>query len=90
MPQRVIANDNVLFHQFDNEAVILNLADETYYRLDPVALDMWMALTTQNSVDEAAHQILAAYDTSYDVVIQDIQEFIARLVERKLVRVETT
>lgn len=90
MPQRVIANDNVLFHQFDNEAVILNLADETYYRLDPVALDMWVALTTQPSVDDAVQQIVAAYDTTDEVVIQDIQEFIARLVMLKLVRVETT
>ena len=88
MKRRVITATNVLFHQFGSEAVLLNITNETYYRLDPVALDMWQALTNSASVDEAKTQLIAMYDADPAVIEADLNEFMDRLQKSQLIEVQ--
>lgn len=88
MPQRVTAAPNVLFHQFGGEAVLLNITNETYYRLDEVALSMWRALMETESVDDAKVRLLDEYDTTPETLGADLAGFIAYLAQAKLIEVE--
>lgn len=82
---RVTAAENVLIHQFEGEAVVLNLTTETYYRLNGIAADMWNALTTSESVEQAQTALLTMYDVSPETLKQDIEDFINYLKETQLV-----
>jgi hypothetical protein len=88
VPHRVSAAANVLFHQFGGEAVLLNITNETYYRLDEVALSMWQALMETESVDEAKARLLDEYDTTAEMLDADLAGFIAYLAQAKLIEVE--
>jgi hypothetical protein len=88
VPQRVTAAPNVLFHQFGDEAVLLNITTETYYRLDEVALSMWHALTEHESVSAARDALLNQYDIDAETLAADLTEFIAYLQRANLIDVQ--
>lgn len=85
MAQQVVAAANVLFHQFGDEAVILNITNETYYRLDQVALSMWRALTESDSVAAAQSLLLSQYDAPEETLHADLHEFITYLKNANLI-----
>lgn len=84
MTRRVIASENVLAHEFADEAVILNLDNETYYRFNGIAMDMWQALTNNDSVDAACTQLLEQYDVEDAELTKDLEEFIQMIVDAQL------
>ena len=61
---RVVVPDTVLFREFDDEAVVLNLDTESYLGLDAVGTRMWTVLTHQPSI-QAAYNILLSSPTSH-------------------------
>lgn len=89
MTQRIISAQNVLVHNFGDEAVILNLNTETYYRLNGMAVDMWRALTSHQSVEEAQAALLDTYAVAEDELRGDLEQFIAFLQQANLVEVQT-
>ncbi|MFN8531404.1 MAG: PqqD family protein [Anaerolineae bacterium] len=88
MSRRVITSDNVLAHEFEEEAVILNLDNETYYRFNGIAMDMWQALTNNDSVDAARAQLLEQYDVEEAELTKDLDTFIQLIVDAQLAVVQ--
>ncbi|NDJ60969.1 MAG: PqqD family protein [Chloroflexi bacterium] len=87
MVRRVVAADNVLFHQFGEEAVLLNITSETFFRLSGSAVDMWQTLVASASVDQAKDQLLAQYNVDPDVLSTDLNTFIDSLHKAKLIEI---
>ena len=48
----LVPNEDVLFHSFGGEAVLLDQKAETYYRLNETALRMWELVTGGASEDD--------------------------------------
>ncbi len=84
---RVIVPDDVLMHELDGESVLLNLATDSYFGLDTVGTDMWRALTTGGTIEEAYELLLAEYEVEPDVLRRDLADLIEKLIESGLVRI---
>lgn len=81
-------SSDALFREFDGEAVILNLSDESYYGLDDTGTQMWKELTTEGTTIGAAFdRLLAAYEVDSDKLRSDLTDLIAKLVEKGILEV---
>lgn len=85
MTSRVVANEDILVHQFGDEAVLLDLHSETYYALNEAGIRMWQALTTSDSIEAAYKLLIDQYDVPPKTLWSDLQEFIEQLKSDKLI-----
>jgi len=83
--QRVSVPADVLLRQVAGEAVILNLATETYFGLDEIGTSMWWALTTCESVQHAYQSLLDEFDVDPEVLRTDLTRLLEELVNHGLV-----
>lgn len=71
----------------DGDSVLLSVGSDRYFGLDEVGTRMWEALTSTATVDAAVQLVLSDYDIDEDQVRNDVDEFLASLVDRGLVRI---
>ena len=83
---RVTIPDTVLSTELQDEGVLLNLETGEYFGLDAVGLDMWRALAAEGSVEAARAVLLGQYGVAEGILSRDLQEFVSKLAERKLIR----
>ncbi len=84
---RAQASPGVLHKNLGGEAVLLDLGTETYFGLDAVGARMWALVTTAPSIQAAYETMLGEYDVASDVLKHDMDQFVADLVERGLLRI---
>jgi len=84
---KVTIPETVLSTELQNEGVLLDLETGEYFGLDEVGMDMWKVLSTCDTVEAARATLLGQYDVAEDVLTRDLDELIATLAERKLLRV---
>lgn len=80
--------DHVVYREFVNETVILNLNTGTYHGLNPSGGKMLETLGSAASVREAAATLADYYDRPLEEIEHDLQEFCLRLQENGLVELE--
>lgn len=85
---KVKINEDVLFHNVEGGAVLLNTKSEEYFGLDDVGTSMWNALLETKSVEEAHQKLLDQYEIGSDELYQDLQNWIKELAENELLSVE--
>lgn len=85
---KVKINENVLFHNLEGGAVLLNIKTEEYFGLDEVGTSMWNALLESKSVEEAHQKLMGEYEAEPNQLYQDLQNWIKELVENQLLLVE--
>ena len=84
---KVTIPETVLSTELQNEGVLLDLETGEYFGLDEVGMDMWKVLSTCETVEAARAALLGQYDVAEDVLARDLDELIATLAARKLLRV---
>jgi hypothetical protein len=84
---RLAVPERVLFRELGGEAVLLNLASESYFGLDEVGTAMWSALVEHASVASALPAILDRYDADVGVMERDLIGLVERLVEHGLLEI---
>ena len=84
---KIIKKENALVQELEHEAVLLNLDNNQYYRLDEDSLRMFTVLTTSANVGEAQTALLAEYAVPAEDLWHDLVEFITDLEKSGLVRV---
>ncbi len=84
-PMKITIPDTVLFTELQGEGVLLNLETGEYFGLDEVALGIWKALGECGTLDVAQSRLLGEYEVSAEVLASDLDTFLGRLSERKLV-----
>jgi hypothetical protein len=77
----------LLVHEYGDEGVVLNLNTETYYSLNGVAVRMWQALTSSDTVETAVTTLQAEFEVAEADLRRDVDEFIAQLHGMKLIDV---
>jgi hypothetical protein len=83
--QKVSVPEHVLFRQLDGDAVMLNLADESYFGLDEVGARMWSVLAAADSIAAAEAQLLAEYDVEPAQLQADLLALIRELQAHGLI-----
>ena len=84
MNMRVTLPMNILVRTFENESVLLNLDSESYHGLDDVGTRMWQALTSSENIEVAYQKLLADYEVDASQLRQDLDDFVAKMVQRGL------
>src|ERR1700746_2734056 len=84
---RATVAPDVLFRLVGDEAVLLNLKTELYLGLDPVGTRMWHVLKDAPSIQAAYDTLLGEYEVEPERLQADLDEFLGKLVEQKLVEI---
>jgi hypothetical protein len=86
--ERILAAPNVLFKQVGEEAVLLNLANETYFGLNPTGARFWQQLMVSATVLEAWKVLKTEFQTPPERLLDDLHDLIDELIDRGLARLE--
>jgi hypothetical protein len=88
LSDRVRPSADVVVQEIAGEAVLLDLATESYFGLDPVGLVVWRALAAGGSLADARSAVLGAFAVEPDVAERDLLAFVATLRDAGLVTVD--
>ncbi|MEO8001894.1 MAG: PqqD family protein [Arenimonas sp.] len=80
-------NDDVLFQEVAGEAVLLNLASERYFGLDPVGTHIWGLINRNMKLQQVHQDLCETYEASPEQLQQDLLALITQLAEAGLVTV---
>jgi hypothetical protein len=79
---------DVLFRHVGDETVLLGLDSESYFGLDAVGTRIWRLVESRPTVGDLVEILLEEYDVDREVLENDVDELLSRLVDAGLVRVE--
>ena len=82
----VMAGD-VAAKVFDNEAIIINLANGLYYSLAGIGSEIWTLIEDERSLAEIAAILGARYAVSHAEVAADLERLAQELLDEKLVAI---
>jgi hypothetical protein len=88
LTSNVTISSDVLFQEVGGEAVLLDLASETYFGLDDVGTRIWQLLHEHGLLSAVHERMLAEYDVEPARLEEDLLHHIERLAEAGLVTVE--
>ena len=80
--------NNVVYRDFVNETVVLNLNTGTYHGLNPTAGRMLQAVERSDTLREAAAQLAADYGWDLPSVETDLVDLCQALADRGLLEIE--
>ena len=84
------AAEGVLATTFDNEVVLLNLADGVYYGLSDVGARVWHLVGHRATLESICQTIAAEYDVEPARCAKDVHSLVQDLLRHRLVDVATT
>jgi Coenzyme PQQ synthesis protein D (PqqD) len=87
LDERACAAPQVLCRDLGDEAVLLDLATETYFGLNATGTRLWKLLTGGAMIGDALATLVAEFDVSAEIVDRDMTELIDDLVQRGLLRI---
>jgi hypothetical protein len=79
--------ENVLMQRAADEIVFLNLADNTYYGLEPIGSRMVELLLQRSSIADIVSQLATEYLATPDVLDRDVRLLVRDLVSSGLAEV---
>lgn len=79
--------DEVLFQEVAGEAVLLNLASERYFGLDPIGTRIWGLIQRDLTLQQVHQDLCDTYDASPEKLQEDLLALVAQLAEAGLVTV---
>ncbi len=87
LAQRATRSDDALFQDVGGEAVLLDLASERYFGLDPVGTRIWDLLGRHDRLQSVADLLCAEYQGEPGRIRSDLLTLITQLAEAGLVKV---
>ena len=87
LAQRVKATSDVLCQDVGGEVVLLDLASERYFGLDPVGTRIWNLIDRDQPLQQVLEILCAEYDAPRERRQGDLLALVAELAEAGLVTV---
>jgi len=85
LADQVTISREVLFQQVEGEAVLLDLASETYFGLDEVGTRIWQLLQGHSRLRTVFESLRDEYDVEPERLEQDLLKLIGELADAGLV-----
>jgi coenzyme PQQ synthesis protein D (PqqD) len=85
LTSRVHVPDHVVYRDFAEETVILNLDSGTYHSLNSTATRMLEVLTASDSVGAAVEELTREYEQPADRIERDVLDLCRALSDRGLI-----
>ena len=76
-------SSNIMFRELEDESVILNLNDESYYSLNSTGMIIWNLLQTSPSLKEAFEAFKNQFEVESGKASTDFHLLIHELVEKQ-------
>ncbi len=86
--QKISLSDTVFAQEVDGEMVLLDMNSENYFGLDEVGCSIWQAMQDKENLGEIYESMLAEYDVEPERLESDLLEFIERLKNAGLLKIE--
>ncbi|MCU1383747.1 MAG: Coenzyme synthesis protein (PqqD) [Acidobacteria bacterium] len=86
LTDRVVIPDAVVSRELEGETVVLNLETGIYFGLDEVATEIWKALQSGGSLQEACDALHGAYDVDPLVLRDDLLHLVNQMAAKGLVQ----
>ena len=87
LAQRVTRSDDALFQEVGGEAVLLDLASERYFGLDPVGTRIWSLLGDDDRLQAICDTLCSEYEAEPVRIRDDLLALMTQLAEAGLVTV---
>ncbi len=87
LAHRAMCSDEVLFQGAGEEAVLLDLASERYFQLDPIGTRIWTMLGEDEHLQHVYDRLCAEYDGDPKNIAKDLLTLVAQLTEAGLVKI---
>jgi hypothetical protein len=88
LSQRVILSPEVMSQEVNDETVLLDLASEAYFGLDPVGTRIWQLLQADASVQNAYQALLEEFEVSDTQLAEDLNKLLSHLHTEGLIQQE--
>ena len=88
LDQRASRSDEVLAQEVGGESVLLDLASEQYFGLDPVGTRIWELLADAPTLGQVHETLCAEFDAEPERIRDDLLALVRQLREAGLVRVD--
>lgn len=82
---RIAQAPDVIVRGFARESVILNLKTDSCLGLDEVGSRFWHVLMESGSIKQTRQRLLIEYDVDSTELERDLEDFVGRLLEHKLI-----
>ena len=87
LTDRVTIPAQVMAREVGDETVILDLANGSYYGLDPVGARIWQLMAEGQTLTEVCEVMVAEYDVTREDIERDLLALVQTLKERQLATV---
>ena len=87
LENRISFPEDVLFHEADDEAVLLNLVSGKYFSLDDVGTRMWLLMTKHGQLRIVHQALLEEYQVDPQQLEQDLLTLIDNLADHGLLQI---
>jgi hypothetical protein len=84
---KIFIEDHVSATIFEDSTILLDLRKNVYYTLNETASEFWKALTNNGSIESALREVSKLYRVSPDTLKKDMNDFIASLVQREIIKI---
>jgi hypothetical protein len=84
LPSAVAIPDSVLYQELEDEAVLLNMANQQYYGLNDVGAQMWKSLAEAGSIADAENLLLGMYEIEQPKLRSDLETLVRDLLKAGL------
>ncbi len=88
LDKKIIFSDTVYTQKIDGEMVLLDMASENYFGLDSIGSEIWQLLYDGATLRQVQETLLELYDAEPEVLINDFEKFMTKLLDSGLVKIE--
>lgn len=78
--------EEVLFQEVSGESVLLDLASESYFGLDPVGTRIWALLNEDKSAGQVLDALLEEYEVDPGTLKTDLAELLDKMLAAGLIQ----
>ena len=86
--KKIIFADTIFAQEVDGEMVLLDMDSENYFGLDGVGSAIWSAIEQKQILQDIFDVLLQEYDVEPEVLKKDLIDFVIKLEENQLIKVE--
>ncbi len=86
--QKVTFAETVFAQEVDGEMVLLDMESENYFGLDEVGTAIWQAMQEKETLKDVFDLLSEQYEVEAEMLENDLFDFVGKLVESGLVKVE--
>ncbi len=84
LPLAVAIPDSVLYQELEEEAVLLNMANQQYYGLNDVGAQMWRSLMEARNIAAAEDLLVDMYEIERPALRSDLETLVRDLLKAGL------